>query len=134
MTVTLLYNDRVRQVMSREVGGEIWVKTAEIAALTGFKFKPEGACYGDVCIPLPPVQGKAIHGNGEINLNAVSAKLGQALVQDQDVVSLGPIASVRQRFAEGVAPEFDLVDREGQPVSLSLYADKKVILMTWASW
>jgi peroxiredoxin len=49
-------------------------------------------------------------------------------------VSLGPIASVRQRFAEGVAPEFDLVDREGQPVSLSLYADKKVILMTWASW
>jgi len=47
---------------------------------------------------------------------------------------LGPIAAVRQRFAQGQAPDFDLVDRAGQPVSLSLYADKKVILMTWASW
>ena len=134
MRLTLLYNDQIRQVTSREVGRDTWIPAAELAALTGFEFKPKGACYGDVCIPLLPAQGKAIHADGDVNLQAVAAKLGQGLVQDEDVISLGPIAAVRQRFAQGQAPDFDLLDREGQPVSLSLYADKKVILMTWASW
>jgi hypothetical protein len=134
MSLTLLYNDQIRQVASREVGNDTWIPAAELAVLTGFEFKPEGACYGDVCIPLLPAQGEAIHTDGEVNLQAVAAKLGQGLVQDDDVISLGPIAAVRQRFAQGQAPDFDLVDREGQPVSLSLFADKKVILMTWASW
>lgn len=134
MSVTLLYNDQIRQVTSREVGNATWIPAAELAALTGFEFKPEGACYGDACIPLLPAQGKAIHTDGEVNLQAVAAKLEQGLVQDEDVISLGPIAAVRQRFAQGQAPDFDLVDRAGQPVSLSLFADKKVILMTWASW
>jgi hypothetical protein len=134
--LTLLYNHQTRGLSAREDDGAPWVSASALSELTGFEFKPEGACYGEVCIPLPAVNGKAIQANGEVNLPAVAARLGQAMVHDAqaNVISLGPIPEVRQRFAEGQAPDFDIPDREGKPVKLSMFKDKKVILMTWASW
>jgi hypothetical protein len=136
MTLTVIYNDQALSIEAQMVNGEAWVNASAMADLTGFEFKPEGACYGSVCIPLPPVKGQVIHANGALNLPAVATRLGQAMVADDEagVISLGPIPEVRQRFAEGQAPDFNLQDRQGKRVSLSMYKDKKVILMTWASW
>lgn len=136
MQVTLLHNDQQHTLAAREVDGSVWISSSGLGEVTGFEFKPEGACYGEVCIPLPPVAGKPIAQDGELNLAAVAQKLGQALVHDEasNVISLGAIPEVRQRFAEGKAPDFDLVDRLGEPVSLAKFPNQKVILMTWASW
>jgi len=136
MTLTVIYNDQTRSMEARTVNGEAWIKASALTDLTGFEFKLEGACYGAVCIPLLSVKGQPIHVGDELNLPAVAARLGQAVVADNEagVFSLGPIPDVRQRFAEGQAPNFELQDRQGKPVNLSMYKDKKVILMTWASW
>src|SRR5436190_1102634 len=56
----------------------------EFAQGTSWEIKPEGACRGEVCVPLPEPDG--------FDLVAVADRLGMALVQsgDGDLWALGP--------------------------------------------
>ena len=65
---------------------------AELAARTGWELKPEGACKGDRCVPIP---GGA--SDGLVDARVVAERLGMALVADErhGLWALGPEAGGR---------------------------------------
>ena len=68
-------------------------------------------------------------------MQAVSARLGMALVHDADhgVWALGPESGGRA-LTTAVAPELELPDADGNPFKLSAMHGRKVLLVAWASW
>ena len=107
------------------------VTTAEFEAGTGWAAKPEGMCKGDACVPVPG----AIADDGRLDVEAVAAKLGMALVAEPEhaVWALGP-ESGGKALTTAVAPELELPDVDGNPFKLSALHGRKVLLVAWASW
>jgi hypothetical protein len=98
---------------------------AELAQRTGWEIKPEGACRGDVCVPL----------RQPFDVEDLAARLGMPLVHDpeHDVWALGPEAGGHAlRTAE--LPEITLPDRNGEDFSLRSLRGTKVFMIAWASW
>ena len=62
------------------------IDAAAFEQATGWKIKPEGACKGDVCVPLDRSAGAGF------NLVAAAERLGMAIVADTDagLWSIGP--------------------------------------------
>ncbi len=105
------------------------VTRAEFEKQTGWQIKPEGACWGDRCIPLPePV-------SDSINLTAISDHLSMPLVHDEDagLWALGP-ESAGKALMNAQAPDLELPDWKGKAFKLSSLLGKKVLLIAWASW
>jgi hypothetical protein len=107
---------------------------SDFSSETGWELKPEGACRGDVCIPLP----KGTVSNGRVDVNVLANRLGMPLVYDEaeSMWALGPAAGVtRHALATAVAPELQLPDlRTGELFNLSSLRGQKVLLVAWASW
>jgi hypothetical protein len=105
----------------------------DIAEATGWSVKPQGACRGDVCVPLPD---EVRRDDGRIAVDALAAKLGMPLLHDEDhgVWALGPATFGGHALATAEAPELTLPDLDGNPFSLSSLHGKKVLLVAWASW
>lgn len=120
----------------------LWLDAPAIEAATGWQWKPEGLCQGDVCMPLPPaaraqwVQQQP----GEaalLDLAAMWRHSGQPVVHDpaRQTWVLGTGAAQRRAALETLeAPGFTLPDLDGVPHSLADYRGRKVFLATWASW
>jgi len=102
-------------------------------AATGWAIKPEGACRGDVCVPLPP---EARVDGDRLRLDAVAARLGAPLVHDEqrELWSLGPAPVSGHALATAEAPDLELPDLDGNVFKLSSLRGKKVLLVAWASW
>jgi hypothetical protein len=100
---------------------------------TGWAIKPEGACRGDVCVPLP---SEARVEGGRIRVDVVADRLGAPLVHDEEreVWSLGPATVGGRALASAEAPELELPDLDGNVFKLSSLRGKKVLLVAWASW
>lgn len=99
---------------------------------TGWAVKPQGACKGDVCVPLPG-------GGGDEALDArvLSERLGMPLVHDEKhgLWALGPDTATGRALTTAVAPDLVLPDlRTGDRVALSSLRGRKVLLVAWASW
>lgn len=109
---------------------DLTMSAAEFEATTGWAAKPEGMCKGAVCVPAPGAVT-----DGTIDIEAVSARLGMALVRDDDrnVWALGPESGGRA-LTTAVAPELELPDADGNPFKLSAMHGRKVLLVAWASW
>jgi hypothetical protein len=128
---TVLYDDRtvtltdVRADPARTADA-LWVRKSDLRRINDFELKPQGACRADVCIPIP----KSMTSGAYFNLTAFAKKAGQAVVADPGVRlwSFSEIPVVR------MAPDVAVPDRAGQPVRLSSFRGKKVLLVTWASW
>jgi hypothetical protein len=104
------------------------VDPAELHRRTGWEVKPQGACKGDACVPLPP---------GPLTAEALSERLGMPLVHDEEhgLWALGPETAITGRaLTSAVAPELTLPDLDGNPFSLSSLRGQKVLLVAWASW
>lgn len=110
---------------------ELTMSAVDFEAATGWVAKPEGMCKGTVCVPAPG----AVGGDGSIDVAAVAARLGMALVEDADhgVWALGPESGGRA-LTTAVAPELELPDADGNPFKLSAMHGRKVLLVAWASW
>jgi len=106
--------------------------SAEFACGTGWELKPEGACRGDVCVPLPK---NARRSDGRVNVPAVAEALGMGLVagEGHGLWALGPVSGGRA-LATAMVPEITLPDRHGKPFTISSLRGTKVFLATWASW
>jgi hypothetical protein len=109
------------------------VDPAELHRRTGWEVKPQGACKGDACVPLPASPDAA----GTLDAHVLSERLGMPLVHDEEfgVWALGPETGITGRaLTTAVAPELTLPDLDGNPFSLSSLRGQKVVLVAWASW
>lgn len=106
----------------------------EFEARTGWAIKPQGACKGEACVPLP---ANARRADGLLDAQVMSERLGMPLVEDSEngIWALGPESSTTGRaLTTAVAPELVLPDLDGNLFRLSSLRGKKVVLVTWASW
>jgi hypothetical protein len=109
------------------------VDPAELAARTGWAVKPEGACKGEVCVPLPGVARE----DGRLDAAKLADRLGMPLLRDDEhgLWCLGPETGITGRaLTTAQAPELTLPDVDGNPFSLSSLRGQKVLLVAWASW
>lgn len=97
---------------------------------TGWAIKPEGACRGDICVPLP---GGAAH---SLDVSVVAERLGMPLVHDAEVGlwALGPATLGGHALPSAEAPELELPDVNGKLFRLSSLRGKKVALVAWAPY
>jgi hypothetical protein len=102
------------------------IDTDTFFAGTGWQIRPEGACKGDVCVPLPT----------GFELSTTAARLGMALVHDEahDLWALGPESLSGRALATAEAPELALPDLDGNEFRLSSLRGEKVALVAWAPY
>jgi hypothetical protein len=101
---------------------------------TGWAVKPQGACKGEACVPLPPGVRQP---DGSLDVRVLAERLGMPLVEDEahGVRALGPEYGLTGRaLSTAVAPDLELPDVKGNPVRLSSLLGQKVLLVAWASW
>lgn len=105
----------------------------QLEARTGWAIKPQGACKGEVCVPLPA----GAVANGVIDAPVLAERLGMPLVADETrgLWALGPETSITGRaLTTAVAPDIILPDINGNPVRIADLRPKKVVVVSWASW
>jgi hypothetical protein len=102
---------------------------------SGWKFKPEGACKADVCIPLPSGVADS-DGPGRFDAAKLADALHLPLVHDAaaGLWALGPESLGGRTLASAVAPELVLPDVNGNEFRLSSLRGKKVVLIAWAPY
>lgn len=138
--ITVLGRGRAVEVAdARVVDGHLWLPLDALPTVSGFTHKPEGICAGELCIPVPPDAAwvRETDGGPAIDVTAFADHVGQAWVAGprQRAFSFAPVPALRASgLGAGLAPDFELPDREGRPVRLSDLRGKKVLLLTWASW
>ena len=105
---------------------------SELERRTGWSIKPEGACKGDVCVPLRGVAAEA----GRLDARALAERLGMALVHEprHGLWALGPEALAGRALLSAPLPDVTLPDRDGRSVSLRSLRGTKLLLLAWASW
>ena len=140
MSVTILYQARTPYAAEAVAEGEnLWVPADDLAPASGWELRPEGACRGDVCVPIPRGrEGEFLRERpARFNIAGLARLLGQPVVHDDahGVWSFGESAADRSSAMRSLqAPDFTLPDLEGRPHALADYRGKKVFLVFWASW
>jgi hypothetical protein len=139
--VTILYGERDARVDSAHVeGDQLWVLFEDLTRATGWEIKAEGACLGEVCVPLATpdryVSNDAA-GDRRFNLTALAELLEMPIAHDSRTRTwcFGESTSSRAAaFDSLVAPDFALPDLDGRIHRMSDYRGSKVFLVAWASW
>lgn len=110
---------------------DLTVDRGAFEARTGWQLKPEGACKGELCIPLAePATGETIQ------LDVIAEQLGLALVHDPDIGlwATGPETIGARALATAEAPNLVLPGLDGSTFELASLRGKKVVLYAWAPY
>lgn len=101
---------------------------SDLAARAGWALKPEGACKGDVCVPVPAAARESAA--------ALAERLGMPVVHDEvhGLWAVGPATATGRGLDTAEAPEIELPDLDGRAFSLSSLRGKRVVVAAWASW
>ena len=140
MSTVVIYGDRAPEVVGAKAEGDnLWLAAIDLARASGWELKPEGACKGDICIPIAPArEAEFVRADGpSFNLAAFARLLGQPVLHDDNhgVWFFGEAADTRRAtLASLEAPDFELSDLDGTMHRLSDYRGRKVLLSAWASW
>jgi hypothetical protein len=105
------------------------VARQEFTSRTGWRFEPEGACRGDLCVPLAEAPGDVL------DARRLAERLGMPLVRDEraGLWCLGP-ESFGRVLQTAEAPDLRLPGWRGEPFALSSLRGQKILLLAWASW
>ena len=106
------------------------VSKGEFEAGTGWHLKPEGACQGNVCIPLSQPAGDSV------DVARVAKDIGMPLVAapEYGLWALGPASIGSRALASARAPDLRLPDLSGKEFRLSSLRGQKVLLYAWAPY
>jgi hypothetical protein len=104
------------------------ISAEQFCASTGWAVKPEGACKGEVCVPLGT--------SGAFDLTSTAERLGMALVHDEaaGLWAVGPESLGNRALTTAQAPELVLEDLDGHEFRLSSLRGEKVVLVSWAPY
>lgn len=107
------------------------IDPAELHERTGWAIKPEGACKGDVCVPLAAAAATPTR----VDARVMSDRLGMPLIHDEaaGVWCLGPEVMGRA-LTTARAPHLALPDLAGNVFRLDSLRGRKIVLVAWASW
>ncbi len=106
------------------------IPRAEFEAGTGWALKPEGACKGDVCIPLAETPGDTVN----VTRTAEAMGLPLAAAAEHGLWALGPEAIGGRALVTAEAPDLRLPDLDGREFSLASLRGRKVLLYAWAPY
>lgn len=106
------------------------VATSDFERETGWTFRPEGACKGDVCIPLAENPGD------QVDLVKIASAMGLPVVADDQhgLIAVGPESLGNRALTTAQAPELDLPDLDGNVFKLSSLRGQKVVVYAWAPY
>ncbi len=134
---TVLYPGSRHTLEQAGSGEQLLVSADELEAITGFELKPEGACLGELCYPLPDGMLLEEDGQTRLDLPAFADHIGQPYVADHEarVWSFAEVPAKRESLlVDAMAPDFELTDRQGNVVSRADLKGKKALIVTWSSW
>ncbi len=98
---------------------------------TGWALRPEGACRGDVCVPLTAA---AIRDDA-VDVAAVAESLGMPIVRHtKALAALGPASLGGRALTSATAPDLVLPDLDGKPFDLASLRGQKVVLVAWSPY
>lgn len=137
--ITVIHEERESALPDARAGeaGGLWLHAADVERATGWSWKREGLCRGEVCVPLPARAAEQWVREDRLNLAAMWRASGRPAVHDDAARTwvLGVGAADRgEALASLQAPDFELPDLEGRKHRLSDYRGKRVFLASWASW
>jgi hypothetical protein len=106
------------------------ISKSQFEAGTGWTLKPEGACQGQVCIPLSQRPGEIV------DVASLARDMAMPLVASEEhrLWALGPATIGSRALASAEAPDLELPDLDGDPFSLSSLRGQKVLLYAWAPY
>ena len=101
---------------------------------TGWALRPEGACLGDICVPLRSRSADA--GSDTIDLASLAEDMGLPLLNDErtGLWALGPHSVGGRTLATATAPSLELPDVDGSTFELASLRGQKVLLIAWAPY
>ncbi len=98
---------------------------------TGWNLGPEGACRGDICVPLAELTVS----DDSVDVARVAERLGMPIVRhSDDLASLGPATFGDSALATAEAPALVLPDLDGNPFDLASLRGEKVVLVAWSPY
>src|SRR3954449_3786029 len=102
------------------------VETSAYEASSGWHIRPEGACKGALCIPLP--DDVRSEGGDRLHLDKLAERIGAPLVHDHErgVYAIGPSTVSGRALATAEAPELELPDLDGNVFRLASLHGQKV--------
>ena len=118
-------------------GEGLLIRPEDLGRVNGFEVKPEGICFKDLCIPMKDHLLVKQGGRQWFDLTAFADLLGQPYVADKDagVWSFAEIPAKRESMmVDAMAPEFEVIDRQGKVIRMADYKGKKALVVTWSSW
>ena len=103
------------------------IDTTEFERRTGWAIKPQGACKGEMCVPLFTT---------EPTVDVVAERLGMPVVRDEGrgLIALGPDTVAGKAIATADLPDITLTDLDDEQVPLLSLKGQKIFLLAWASW
>lgn len=106
------------------------IPRSEFEAGTGWNLKPQGACQGEVCIPLSQPSGDLV------DVARVAGAIGMPLAASPEhgLWALGPASIGSRALASAEAPDLRLPDLDGNEFRLSSLRGRKVLLYAWAPY
>jgi hypothetical protein len=104
------------------------ISAGEFEAATGWEIKPDGACKGEVCVPLDQNDG--------FDVPRAAGRLGMAIVHNDDfgIWAIGPESLGDRALVTVTAPELVLPDLDGNEFHLSSLHGQKVAIVSWAPY
>jgi hypothetical protein len=136
-STTVLYGGKSITLSATGEGDGLLIKAEDLTRINGYELKPQGACYEDVCVPIPKKMLVERDGETWFDLAAFADLIGQPYVADVEarVWSFGEIPAKRESMmVDAMAPDFQVTDRQGKVIRMADLKGKKALIVTWSSW